>query len=276
MENKIKKYWATPSRLKSIEGENGIELFPFIITAQKKDRHGDIIDVESMNIDNYEKYGVVLLGHNPDAVVGKTHFIKKEIIENVNAVVAYVEFNKENPLGLQTYKDVKGGFLNAASVGIMLTENPIYSKEFESELLFNTELLEWSIVSIPANANAVKIKGLDSKVFDFYEKSIIENENEINYLEKSGAEISKGNLALIKDAKEFADNIVANLSKLIEKNSEKEKEINFEETETIKSNCTSCGCGGCSEGEGEDTSKETKTLNIEKLSNLIKGRINGK
>lgn len=134
----------------------------FTISAGNIDRMGDSIAVDGWKLDNYKKNPVVLWGHDASSLpVGKA---SKIWIEG-GKLKSQVEFT---PPGMARFNDtvfdmLKAGFLNATSVGFqpikyMFSEDPArkYGIDFVEQ-----ELLEFSIVSIPANPAAL----IDAKSF---------------------------------------------------------------------------------------------------------------
>jgi len=138
----------------------------FIISTAAKDRDGDTIDPKGWILTNFLKNPVVLFGHdNRSLPVGKAENIRLE----GGALKASVKFAdaEMNPLAESVFQMVKGGFLNATSVGF----SPVEFERNDGGIKFiKQELLEFSIVPIPSNPEAlVTAKGLDlSPVKDWF------------------------------------------------------------------------------------------------------------
>lgn len=172
------------SESKAIDPEHGI--YEAWISTEAIDRDGDIIVAAGVDIENYMKNPVVLFGHNyrdPNAVVGKTLGLN---IEKGKGIRARWQFAPpEANWNAQTVHRLwAGGFLNATSVGFVSKEhsyideegNVVEGREDARGILFEKwELLEFSIVPVPANQDAlrlaVKAMGIDEVILDNYDAS---------------------------------------------------------------------------------------------------------
>mgnify|MGYP003149101926 CR=1 FL=1 len=180
----------TNSSLREIDVDN--RTAEFIISDNTKDRHNTILDVDGWHLDNYNKNGIVGYQHdvygedqaNPDSVIG---IGKAEIRDG--KLIGIVKFEPEeiNPLAEKIFKKVQFGTLKATSVGF----NPLEQGEFrkmedsDSEIYHygKRDLLEFSIVNIPSNPNAVRsIEKIESERLTLPEK--IEKPNTLNLKRK--------------------------------------------------------------------------------------------
>jgi HK97 family phage prohead protease len=124
----------------------------FTISTGSPDRHGDTVDVNGWSTDAYMKNPVVLYGHSySDLPIGKCTSLYK----SGGALVATAQFATAdlNPMGDTVYKMLKAGFLNATSVGFLPlahTMNDNRGYDFTKQ-----ELLEFSVVPVPANSEAL-------------------------------------------------------------------------------------------------------------------------
>jgi len=153
----------TSASLREIDVEN--RTAEFIISDDTKDRHNTVLDVDGWHLDNYNKNGIVGYQHdvygedqaNPDNVIG---IGTAEIRDG--KLIGIVKFEPENinPLAEKIFQKVQFGTLRATSVGF----NPLEQGEFRKMEDSDTEiyhygkrdLLEFSIVNIPSNPNAVR------------------------------------------------------------------------------------------------------------------------
>ena len=153
----------TSASLRDIDVEN--RTAEFIISDDTKDRHNTVLDVDGWHLDNYNKNGIVGYQHdvygedqaNPDNVIG---IGKAEMRDG--KLIGIVTFEPENinPLAEKIFQKVQFGTLRATSVGF----NPLEQGEFrkmedsDSEIYHygKRDLLEFSIVNIPSNPNAVR------------------------------------------------------------------------------------------------------------------------
>lgn len=163
---------------KAVETTDQANIVKFVITDETVDRYGDIVRANGMVSDNYLKNPVVLMwheSHGGDLPVAKC--IALEIVET--RVIATVEFDID-PISQEVLRKIVNGFLNCVSIGFCALE---WEENKESKgLIFNSwELFEFSIVKVPANPNAGRIKQLQGKepeqktVFKIEVKRIINN-----------------------------------------------------------------------------------------------------
>lgn len=125
----------------------------FVISTGDVDRDNDTINADGWDLSNYRKNPVVLFAHShTDLPIGKC----VELGFENGKLVATAEFAtaEENPLADQVYRLLLGGYLNATSVGfraIAAKENV----ERGGVDFTRQELLEFSVVPVPANQHAL-------------------------------------------------------------------------------------------------------------------------
>lgn len=135
----------------------------FTISTDSIDRQGDRIHQDGWDFGPYLKNPVVLWGHNyRELPVGRALRLWVE----GNKAKARVEFAPEavNPMAERVYQAYKSGFMSAVSVGFIprewkWAEGP--DRQYGIDFL-KQELLEFSAVTVPANAEALlEARGLD-------------------------------------------------------------------------------------------------------------------
>lgn len=140
----------------------------FVASTANPDRYGDVVDQKGWNLKAYERNPVVLLNHNPNQLpIGKGRAYVKN-----GQLMLDVEFDKNDEMAQRVEQKVKGGFINAVSVGFQPSESISRSKlpsdhpyHGKSGYYFQkSELLEVSIVTIPANNEATLSKHFVQKV----------------------------------------------------------------------------------------------------------------
>lgn len=153
-----------PVEVKSIDKELGT--LEAIFSTQDVDRHGDIVLQDGWDLSMFKKNPVILNSHNyGDAadVIGKASNVKVEGKKLQGKITFAVN---ENPKAKVIFDLYAGGFLNAFSVGFIpkkFKENKDGSTDWYT--IEESELLEVSAVSVPANARALaKAKGIDTDV----------------------------------------------------------------------------------------------------------------
>lgn len=159
----IKKYNTLPVHRVNEEDRK----IQFIISDERKDRHGTIIKVDGWDLEDFNRNGIVGYMHevhgdwlksaDPDQVIG----IGRAFVED-GKVIGEVEFEPAeiNEKADKIFKKVKFGSLRATSVGFAPSEGH-WGQERDNEdpntyYFTKQSLLEFSIVNIPSNANALK------------------------------------------------------------------------------------------------------------------------
>ena len=139
--------------------------FTFTISSATVDRMGDTIAVEGWKLDNFKRNPVVLWGHDGSMLpVGRATSVwiqGGKLKAKAELAPANVSQYAERVRGM-----IAAGFLTATSVGFAplkyaFSEDP--SRKYGIDFL-SQELLEFSIVTIPANPDALLDPGqLDAK-----------------------------------------------------------------------------------------------------------------
>lgn len=143
----------------------------FIASDESLDRDGDIVTATGWKLDNYLKNPVVLYGHDySELPIGKAESVvidpaARQLIIDV-AFPAIKDISpdgepSEHALFVDSvYNLAKLGLLNAVSVGFRgIKVEPITDEagHYTGRRFIEQELMELSIVPVPANANAVAI-----------------------------------------------------------------------------------------------------------------------
>jgi HK97 family phage prohead protease/HK97 family phage major capsid protein len=138
--------------------EDGVE---FVLSDQSADRMGDVIMADGWKLANFRRNPVALFAHDPKFIVGRWKDLRIEGLElRGNLELA--------PQGTSQRIDeivrlVEGGFLKAVSVGFKpLKYEALDEKDpWGGQRFLEQELVETSLVAVPANANALAIaKGM--------------------------------------------------------------------------------------------------------------------
>ena len=149
--------------------------YSFVASTENSDRYGDVIDQKGWQLEAYNRNPVVLLNHNSNSLpIGKG---KVEVREG--ELVIDVEFDPNDELAQRVENKVKNGYINAVSVGfnpvesVRRSELPKEHKAFGKRGMFfqKSELLEVSIVTIPANSDATakQFNALEKRLSDLEE-----------------------------------------------------------------------------------------------------------
>lgn len=143
----------------------------FIISTGAVDRDGDTVNPKGWVLDSYKRSPVVLWSHDYSQLpIGKA--VNVQMTEK--GLMADVEFPQVgvHPFADTVYDMLKSGFLNATSVGFRGMEyDP--SKDRKSGYDFKKqELLEFSIVPVPSNPEALALRGVKSDQAQRYAKAM--------------------------------------------------------------------------------------------------------
>lgn len=152
----------------------------FVFSDSSVDRYGDTIDARGWVLESFLANPVALFGHDSGSVenvIGRARNVRidgNRLVGEIEFMEASVNANAE-----VVYQMVKGGYLNTVSVGFLPIEwaaakdksRPL-GVDFKKQ-----ELLEISIVPIPANPNAVvqaKAAGIDVDRLKLLEAPVVE------------------------------------------------------------------------------------------------------
>lgn len=134
----------------------------FVISTESPDTYGTVFKISGWDLKRYEQNPVVFYAHksysdNPDMLIG-TSTVR---IED-NQLIAVVQFETAeiNPLADKVWRKVQAGTLRMASIGANPKKGHWGDEKLgeDRELIYfdEQELLEWSIVPIGSNPEALK------------------------------------------------------------------------------------------------------------------------
>lgn len=126
----------------------------FVLSTESPDRDGDVIKQEGWALDNFVKNPIALWQHDTRSPVGFWDNVRVE----TNRLVADLKLGTTN-LAEMTRRLIKDDVLRAVSVGFRPVDYEPMERdgEFKGWLINKAELLEASLVSVPANAEALQI-----------------------------------------------------------------------------------------------------------------------
>lgn len=147
--------------VKSIDEEQ--RTVDFVFSDNSVDRYGEIVDQASWDTKAYEKNPVILWGHDPskaENVIGSGGNIR---LNQAGKSLITAQFDDDAHASL-IFNKIKKGILRTVSAGFIP-----HTLEFEDDVpvLKDNELLEVSVVAIPANPNAL---ALDFKAGEMHQK----------------------------------------------------------------------------------------------------------
>jgi HK97 family phage major capsid protein/HK97 family phage prohead protease len=131
----------------------------FVMSDNSVDRMGDVVEASGWQLDRIKSPPPVLFNHNRDQIIGSWIDIRQV----GNQLVGRIAWTKSDkwPMGQYIRDLVREGILRTVSVGFAPVERqPLTkdaSKEFGPWRFTKSELLECSLVAIPANPNAMAV-----------------------------------------------------------------------------------------------------------------------
>ncbi|HVG51645.1 MAG TPA: phage major capsid protein [Xanthobacteraceae bacterium] len=127
----------------------------FILSDATPDRMGDVIEAEGWNLKNFLLNPVALFNHHADFPIGKWQNLR---IEN-GKLRGHLQLAPEgtSPRIDEIRRLVEADILRATSVGFLPIASEPLAKGSRGMRFKQTELLETSLVSIPANPNALAV-----------------------------------------------------------------------------------------------------------------------
>ena len=179
----------------------------FTISTASEDREGDKI-FPNWKLDNFQKGGSVLWGHDHSST--PEHVIANPLAtwQEGDALKSRAQFTPRevNPMGYLVWKLIQFGALKSASVGFL----PLEFEESEERVnprgwagidFKFTELLEWSVVPVPANPEALveaKSKGLDMGPMESWLEEVLDEQKDLVVV---GRDILQANWQALKKPK---------------------------------------------------------------------------
>ena len=230
---------------KKFEAEDGKEIYPFIISSENVDRVGDKMEISGGRFEHFVANPVVHYNHKTtDLPIGVCVGLKA-VFQNGNwELHAETHFHEQTEESKVVKKLVDAGVLKTASIGfypIRTVEEPVpfeLAEDFKSRFPWRNginvfkewELLEYSIVNIPANTDALALKTLNEQEYKLFTEKIgqFSEDKEIETTErviwKIGAELSRKNKSSLEQVVADAQNIINTVSTILKIDEEGEDE----------------------------------------------------
>lgn len=141
---------ALAGKFKAVEGDAPV--LTFVGSDESVDRYGDVVVQAGINLTKFRLNPVVPDCHDYSSIAKILGTCDRVEVKE-GKLVNDVRFATDNPLGLLAYKMAKAGHLRAQSIGFLPQQfEPLGQDGYR---FTKSELLEISLVVVPANANAV-------------------------------------------------------------------------------------------------------------------------
>jgi len=169
-------------------------IIKFVITDETLDRDNDLLTFSGWNFENYNKNPIVLFMHDYKIpAIGTAKIYQDEENKRYIAEVKFpkleelssdgVNFSSHATLIDTIYNLYKNGYMNAVSVGFSVNDWETVNEDGErKQIITEKELLEFSLVSVPCNPNAL-VTGKDLQ--EGYKEEHEEDEEEKQELHKN-------------------------------------------------------------------------------------------
>lgn len=191
--------------LKGISDEN--YTIKGVFSTADEDRHGEIVDQKTWQLDDYLKNPVILFGHDHNQpAIGKAVNLFFNSEGNLEGEIQFAA--KEYDFAKTIFQLYKGGYMRAFSVGFQ-NEVVEYDDAENKVTLKRNNLFEISCVNVPANALALaKAKGINTEPLEKHLHTIVEKEGKVLSAKNRTAvenAISALNQVLEADTKQLSD-----------------------------------------------------------------------
>lgn len=196
------------------------------------DRDGDVVNPQGWELENFKTNPILLWSHDAMSLpIGKV----TNIMPMGNELIFDAVFAMRNPFAKMVSDLMEGGFLNTFSVSFI-------PQDIDQDGQINkAELLEVSVVNVPANAEARVSR--QYKSFLEEEKKIAkkyvpdeesDHKEEEKVIEKVGRTISETNRKVLLNAVDSLNSAASVLKDLLEASTPKEDDKKSVKTEDVK------------------------------------------
>lgn len=165
MEDKIKRRYLEDAQIRSIDEEN--RTVEFVASDNTVDSYGTVLPSDKWDLKRYEKNGIIGYQHqvygdygnvDPDDVLGHGQAFVEDNKLIVKATFEPADINQKAD---KIFKKIQFGSIKGVSVGFQPTKPGHWGDKEKGEdpdvyYFEGQELIEVSVVNIPANPNAVK------------------------------------------------------------------------------------------------------------------------
>jgi HK97 family phage prohead protease len=158
--------------------------------SSKANSYGFRLDLSGLDTSRFSANPVMLYMHDASKVIGRWD----NVTVSGDKLTASAVFDTDDAFAKEVSGKVERGFLRGCSIGILIHK---IRETGDGMIVSKSELMEASIVSVPADAGAVVLYDANRKVISFDEAKLnikkIENQK-INIMEKEKFELPHGTL----------------------------------------------------------------------------------
>jgi hypothetical protein len=201
MDNKFRKEFAN---IETEINEGKREVISYIST-EHVDRDKEVVLTKGLIKKNYQNSPVVFYNHNLEGLpIGKSLWIKSGYTKDgIPALIAKTYISDKTQDARDVFGLIQDGVLTSWSITGMIkkasspTNDELKLYKGAENIVREYELLEYSVVGIPANTEALTLavsKGYTGKIIDLLKKEIkIEKPEEVKKVEECIEDIKKSN-----------------------------------------------------------------------------------
>jgi HK97 family phage prohead protease len=156
-----------------------------LVSSEKVNSHGFRVDLRGMDLDRFKANPVMLFRHNRDDVIGRWENIRIE----GNTLLADADFDINDPKAKEIAGKVERGYIKGCSISIYINK---VADEDKGMLITSSELMEASIVAVPADSNAILLYDKEGKNIVNFDAIKTEINNSLNkqIMEKKETELT--------------------------------------------------------------------------------------
>lgn len=140
---------------KAVVAPAGSDPLTYIMSDETIDRMGDVIEAKGWQLANFAKNPIALFGHDNSFVIGHWTDVRvqgSKLIGKLNLLPAGISERLD-----EIRAAVESGVLRAVSVGFASPPGSVEPNKSGGLLFKAAELMECSLVSVPANPNALQM-----------------------------------------------------------------------------------------------------------------------
>lgn len=174
-----------------------------IASSSVEDRQGEVVDVDGWDLKSFKKAPRLLWAHNhQEPAIGKVTKTYYEGTGRSKRLMFEAVFQEVTEMGRAIKQLVKDGFINTFSVGF----KPL---EIDGNVITKSELLEISVVNVPANPDAMMLAYKSLQKADI-EQDVINkivpttDDSNVNPDPQAQIDALKAELAAVKETAEIA------------------------------------------------------------------------